>query len=125
MVLPFTIDALRRVATVSVAGNLSGRDLADTMNAVYRAADWQPGFDSIWHGQGIRRLSLEKGDLPHLVAQQRALQGLAGHGRDVIVVLRYHYRVLAEMYALMLGASSGRKTHVCGSLEEAHKVLGL
>jgi hypothetical protein len=123
MPFPYVIDADAGIATVTLSGTVQGRDIAETMESVFRAFDWRPGFDILWDGSQITELLFEKDDLPSFVRVQQAFAHAAGDGCDIILVARKLDDVMAQMYTVLM-RNQRRKVHVCRSASEARAIIG-
>jgi hypothetical protein len=121
--LPYVIDPDAHVATVTLSGTVHGRQIAETMETMFRDPDWRPGFDVFWHGGQITQLLFEKDDLPGFVRVQREYAEAAGDGREIIFVARALDQAMAQMYTVMM-RNERRKVHICQSEAEARDILG-
>jgi hypothetical protein len=122
MPLHYVIDHARGLVTVTMSETVTGAQVGTAIEAIYGDPAWRPGYDVLWDGTGITQLLFEKSDLPTFVALQRDYAELAGHGRDVILVIRALDFVMAKTYALMM-RSAPRPVYVFKSLTEAREIL--
>ncbi len=122
MVVPYSINAERRLVQAVFTGTVTGRDMAQTIEAIYDSPGWRPGFDIIWNCAGVSELIFETDDLEHLVSLQRARADIGGHGRDVIVIKRILDDAMARLYAAMM-RNERRRTRLCASERTALEIL--
>ena len=114
MILPYVIDGERRSVQVMFPSTASGRDIALTVEALYRDAGWQPGFDVIWNCASASELIFEAADIEALVSVRRAMADAGGTGRDIIIIKRILDDGMARMYAAMR-TSDRLRTQLCAS----------
>ena len=62
--MQYRIDPAHRLATVEMPERVRGRDIAETMAAIYRDSAWVAGYRILWGGGIITELLFEKDDLP-------------------------------------------------------------
>jgi hypothetical protein len=122
LTFPYIIDRARRRARVTMTGSVSGRGIAETLDALYRDPQWLAGFDTLWDATGTTQLLLEADDLPALVKLQSQYQELAGGGRDVLLVARPLDHTMAKIYAF-LAKNTQRPAYVVLSEPDAAQIL--
>ena len=118
--MQYRIDPAHRLATVEMPERVRGRDIAETMAAIYRDSAWVAGYRILWGGGIITELLFEKDDLPsfdQLLTQHAAV----APSTEVIVVRRHLDYGMAMTYAGL--ARSRHPVHVCRSMTEAKSIL--
>ncbi len=122
MAFPYLVERERRFVQAVMSGTVTGRDVAQTIEAIYADRDWQPGFDIIWNCAGVADLVFEPGDVERVVALRLEKSESGGTGRDIIVVKRILDDGMARMYAAMR-QHERRRTHLCASERTALEIL--
>lgn len=122
MGFPYVFDRERRFVLVTLSGNVSGRDIAQVVETLYRDPQWQPGNDVIWNCAKVQELIFQKDDIDALVGVRHDLADRGGHGRDVVVIKRILDDGMARLYAAMR-RSDHRRTHLCASERTAFEIL--
>lgn len=122
MILPYVIDGERRSVQVMFPSTASGRDIALTIEALYRDPGWQPGFDVIWNCASASELIFEADDIDALVSVRRTMADAGGAGRDIIIIKRILDDGMARMYAAMR-TGDRRRTQLCASEKTALEIL--
>jgi hypothetical protein len=119
---PYQVDQQLRRVWVTTSKTVVGRDIAETIEAIYLDDDVGAGFDVVWDGRNITSLLLEQDDTPAFVRIHEQYATASEWGRDVILVSRNLDFVMAGMYALQARPLS-HKTYVVRSLREVERLL--
>ena len=116
----YAIDPHARLAYGRMRGEVHGADMLHMIEAVYRDAAWQDGFDAVWDCRAVTAHIV----LPEEVAPIVAAEAASGSGRDVLV----ESPALGESaFSAMLAAvvrRSGKTMTVATTLEAALAHLG-
>ena len=119
---PYQVDQQLRHVWVTTSKTVVGRDIAETIEAIYLDTTVGSGFDVVWDGRNITSLLLEQDDTPAFV-RLHEIYGTAGEwGRDIILVSRNLDFVMAGMYALQ-ARPLAHKTYVVRTLREVERLL--
>jgi hypothetical protein len=78
----------RRLARVTIAGDIEGLVVFEAIEGLAAHPDWQPGFDMIWDGRAITFLAMMSRDVDAAVAKLADLDGRLGDGRSAVVLRR-------------------------------------
>lgn len=82
------IDPSARLGIVTFSGIVDGRDLMDSIAALYGHADWEPDFDMLWDASALSQLIIDPDDIQRISAQSKEHAHQVGPGRTAIVVTR-------------------------------------
>ncbi len=99
-------------------GVIDGAVFVQAMDALYRHADWQPGFSALWDARGIRELLIGPEDVARVMEAMTRLEPLMGEGRGAFVVPREIDYVIARLL-IHRGASSKRERRTFSRIEAA------
>jgi len=124
MVFPYLIDTSAKHAIVAVFGVVKGRDITDTICALYEDPRWERGFNTLWDGRRITGLDSEPTDLGWFAHLQQQYAAVAGEGRDVLLVGRDEDVATAMRYE-SLSRGGPRPALVCRQEVEARILLGM
>jgi hypothetical protein len=86
MIFPYAIEPTQRFVRTALTGTVRGRDIADTVEAIYCDPRWQAGYDTIWDAIATTAILLELDDHSTFLKVQRQYSALAGRGLDVLIV---------------------------------------
>lgn len=82
------IDPPARLGIVTFSGIVDGRDLMDSIAALYEHADWEPDFDMLWDASAISQLIIDPADVQRIAAQSNEYAHRIGPGRTAMVLTR-------------------------------------
>lgn len=119
MAVTTTIDSETGLRTHVVTGELTTRELIETIEQAFSRADFQPGSDAMWDFQGATGSDLTVREIRSIAdAVKRHRSGDTGT-RVAIVVARDLDFGLARMYEQMLVASTEVRVMVFRDRDEA------
>lgn len=124
MVFPYAIDKATRLVRVTLTGTVEGRDIADTIQAIFNDPNFRPEYDEIWDGRTITSLHLDLSDQPNFLKLERQHSPASGSGRDILLMKREVDYQASQVYAMRVRAAGGpRQVHVVRTEREAEELL--
>lgn len=97
----FRILPERRLALVFARGSLTTYVLAEAMAMLYRAPQWQPGFDIVWDIRRISEWRIDWNDTRAFIELDREMSDLSGGGTDFVLVDNDLHFTNVETYAIL------------------------
>ena len=124
MVFPYDIDVGRRLVRITLSGTVEGKDIGDTIQAIFRDPNFRPDFDEIWDGRTITSLHLDINDQPNFLKLERQHSPASGAGRDILLMTREVDLQACHVYAMRVRAAGGpRQVHVVRTEQEAERIV--
>lgn len=122
MIFPYIFNSNDRCVRVTLSGNVTGGDIAETIRSVYSDPLWHSGFDIVWNGAAATSFSVADEDESSFIALQYRFTEARG-GRDILVMPRTTDFNAARRYALR-SEGSPREVHVVRVEGEANHIMG-
>ena len=124
MVFPYAIDKASRVVRITLSGTVEGKDISDTIEAIFRDPNFRPEYDEVWDGRTITSLVLDMNDQPNFLALERQHSPAAGAGRDIMLMTRDVDLQACQVYAMRVRAAGGpRQVHIAKTEREVEQIL--
>lgn len=101
MTYRYAIDGERRRITATIEGDVTCYDLAELIRAYRNDPAYDPGYDRLWDGHGIRSFHLDPPGLRHLTAALHEEQPHVPVPRAALVVPLVIYHDMGLFVRLM------------------------
>jgi hypothetical protein len=103
---------------------VTGNDVAEAVETLFGADEWQPGFSHIWDGRRMADFSLDLPGAYKVATKLQKLHARVGYGRSAIVVFR-DFHVMGVQVLVALANMEDREVQYFPGIEQATAWLGV